>query len=61
MYIFRLTFILHIIKKLLKGKMTSEVAYFYNGEISLVYFCVGINHLLKRLLFSCNIEYYSLE
>lgn len=43
--------ILHIIKKLLKDKMTSEVAYFYNGGISLVYFCVGINHLLKRLLF----------
>lgn len=57
----KLNFILHIIKKLLKGKMTSEVAYFYNGEISLVYFCVGINHLLKRLLFSCNIEYFPLE
>lgn len=57
----KLNLILHIIKKLLKDKMTSEVAYFYNGAISLVYFCVGINHLLKRLLFDCNVEYFPLE
>lgn len=57
----KLNLILHIIKKLLKDKMTSEVACFYNGESSLVYLCVGINYFLKRLLFDCNIEYFPLE
>lgn len=47
----KLNLILHIIKKLLKDKMTSEVACFYNGESSLVYLCVGINCFFKTLTF----------
>lgn len=45
----KLNLILHIIKKLLKDKMTSEVAYFYNEE-SLIMYLFGF-YFCKTLTF----------
>lgn len=45
----KLNLILHIIKKLLKDKITSEVAYFYSGE-SLIMYLFGF-YLCETLTF----------